>query len=258
MVSGDGLVECNEILTQLESWYARDNGRYLLHSTRRALQESLDIAFGYHILQLGAIRGEHLFEGSTINHRIYATDRPGTDVGLLARGEELPLESDSVDAIICHHYLEFAENPHQVLRELQRVLTPQGHLLLIGFNPFRLKGLNSRLRGLSPRSDWHRHPPLSESRLVDWMHLLGCEVQGRRRLYSVPPVGRGRLRSALASCDQWCNRYNLPVGGVYILHAIKQVSAHLPQRRALRPRRQRLIGLTVPKPAAAPRGDVAA
>lgn len=79
---------------------------------------------------------------------------------------------------------------------------------------------------------------------------------------SVTPVGKGRLRRWLTRCDTWGNDYNLPLGGLYIVHAIKQVSAlHRPQR--LRPRRERLIGIAAAAPAprtgtAAREGDTAA
>jgi SAM-dependent methyltransferase len=246
--------ECSDIRHQLESWYGQEGGLYLLQSTRDVLSGLLDTSFGYHILQLGVTRGHPLFTSSPINHRIYTTGAAGEGVTLLSRDDELPLESDSIDAVIAHHSLEFAENPHQVLREMQRVLTPQGHLLIIGFNPWSLHGLSARLRGLRRSSLWHAHQPVSENRLGDWLRLLGCEVQSRTRLYAVPPVGSGRLRNWLTRSDTWCNRHNLPVGGLYITHAIKQVSAlHRPQR--LRPRRPRLIGLAAP--AAAPRAGTA-
>jgi SAM-dependent methyltransferase len=192
-----------------------------------------------------------LCQNSPINHRIYAAEHPGVGVGLLAHAGELPLDSDSIDTVIAHHCLEFAPNPHQVLREIQRVLTPQGQLVVVGFNPYSLLGINTYLRGLSRQSLWHRHQPVSEKRLTDWLHLLGCEVQDIIRLYGVPPAGSGKLRQWLMRGDAWSQRNNLPLGGLYILHATKQVSALQRPRLQLRSRGERLIGL-VPKPAPAP------
>jgi SAM-dependent methyltransferase len=192
-----------------------------------------------------------LCHSSPINHRIYVADRPGAGVGLLAHADELPLDSDSIDAVIAHHCLEFAANPHKVLREIQRVLTPQGQLVVVGFNPYSLLGINTYLRGLSRQSLWHQHRPVGERRLTDWLHLLGCEVHNTIRLYGVPPAGGGKLRQWLARGDAWSQRKNLPIGGVYILHATKQVSALHRPRLQLRSRGERLIGL-VPKPAPAP------
>lgn len=238
-------------MTELESWYARDKGQYLLTSTRTAVDAILDTAFGYHLLQTGCSRGHALFAGSPINHRIYAAEQSGEQINLLSLADELPLESDSIDTVIAHHTLDFARNPHQVLREIQRVLTPQGQLLIVGFNPHSLLGVNARLRALSRHSLWHHHTAVSESRLTDWLHLLGCEVQASIRLGMVPLAGGGALRRWLMRMDSWSNRHNLPGGSLYILHAIKQVSAVNRPRRQWQLRRERLIGL-VPKPVPAP------
>tara|TARA_R110002110_G_scaffold14698_1_gene67647 strand:+ start:73083 stop:73898 length:816 start_codon:yes stop_codon:yes gene_type:complete len=244
--------ECSDIFAQLESWYDRDTGQYLLRSLRDALAERLDTTFGYHILQLGVTRGHPLYQGSPINHRIYAAERPGDSIGLVCDAQELPLDSDSVDAVIAHHSLEFAINPHQVLREIQRVLTPQGQLLLIGFNPYSLMGLNAMIRGRSAQSFWHHCTPVSENRLTDWLHLLGCEVQDCDRLCAIPPFGSERVQRLLMRWDGWTNRQNLHGGGVYVLHAIKQVSALHKPRQSLRLRGERLIGLAVPQPRPVP------
>ena len=242
----------NEILTQLESWYCGDRGQYLLAQTRETLQPRLDTAFGYHILQLGPVRGASLIDGSRINHHIHAGGYPGGGLGLICEGTELPLESDSVDVVVAQHCLEFEANPHQVLREIQRVLTPQGQLLLVGFNPYSLRGINTAFRGLKRNSPWSGHRPLSGARLTDWLHLLGCEIRHTAYLYAVPPAGKGRVRRVLERCDAWCAAHNLPLGGVYVIHAIKQVAVLNRPRQGLRSRSQRLIGLTVPKPSASP------
>ncbi|NQX87458.1 MAG: methyltransferase domain-containing protein [Halioglobus sp.] len=244
--------DCIDILQELEYWYARGNGQYLMQVTRAATQPLLDTAFGYHILQLGVRGGEPLCQESPIHHRLYCASSVVNGVDLVAESDELPLESDSVDAVIVHHCLEFAANPHKVLREIQRVLIPQGQLLIIGFNPYSLLGCKARLRGLLRDPLWSRHRPVSERRLTDWLRLLGCEVLDTRRLYALPPLGSGRLHRALTAGDTWIARHNLPMGGIYILHATKQVVGLHKPRRLLLARRRRLIGL-VPKPAAAPR-----
>jgi hypothetical protein len=123
---------------------------------------------------------------------------------------------------------------------------------MIGFNPWSIQGINSRMRGFSKTSLWRHQRFVSESRLTDWLHLLGCEVESCARLHHLPLVGGTRSRAWLARANQWCDRRNLPSGSVYLVHAIKQVSGiHRPQS-TLRSARQRLIGLAVPKPAAAP------
>lgn len=243
--------DCIDILGELESWYDRENGRYLARVIRDATQDLLDTAFGYHILQLGVRGGVPLSHVSPINHRVYCAGGFTEGVDLVAEPDELPLESDSVDAIIVHHCLEFASNPHQVLREIQRVLTPQGQLLIIGFNPHSLLGARTRLHRWLRDPLWSHHRPVSEHRLTDWLHLLGCEVLDTRRLYGLPPLGSGRVRNLITRGDAWAARHNLPWGGVYILHATKNVAGMHRTRRTRLLRRGRLVGL-VPKPAPSP------
>jgi SAM-dependent methyltransferase len=241
----------SDISTALESWYGRGRGQYLLDRLQQGLQPILDLTFGYHILQVGPLRSGALLAGSPINHRIIAGASLGEPVNLVAGADELPLDSDSVDAVIALHCLEFSEHPHRILRELQRVLTPQGHLILVGFNPWSLLGAQTRVRGWFGNTLWRSHAPLSSQRVQDWLHLLGCEVESVQRFYSLPPFGRGRIRRWMESGDAWCQQHRVPVGGLYAVHAIKQVAGH--NRPALKPRRrERLIGLAVPKPAATP------
>ncbi|NND68105.1 MAG: methyltransferase domain-containing protein [Halioglobus sp.] len=243
--------ECSDISTELESWYASDNGRYLLEETRGATQNLLDTTFGYHILQLGVRTPQPLAAGSPIHHRVYSAPTAATGANLVAVPDELPLDCDSVDAVIAHHCLEFAEHPQQVLREIQRVLTPQGQLLLVCFNPWSLKGLAGRTSGVLRHPLWSGYKALSQRRLMDWLHLLGCEVQGCKHLYGVPVAGKGRVRNFLQGADRFTVRHNVPVGGIFILHATKQVAGVHPRRRLSLVGRERLIGL-VPKPSAAP------
>lgn len=242
----------NDILTELETWYGGERGRYLLEQLRETLKPHLENAFGYHMLQIGPVRGQALFGDCRIHHRIHASDRGAQGIDLVCEAGEIPLETDSVDVVIAHHSLEFVSNPHQVLREIQRVLTAQGQLLVIGFNPISLRGIASSVRGWSPQSPWRQHYPVTPRRLTDWLHLLGCELQDSHYVYALPAIGGGRLRRSMESMDAWCARHNLPLGGVYVLHAIKTVIAQNRPRSRLRRHGEKLIDLAVPKPAVAP------
>lgn len=250
--------ECSDISDELESWYATAAGSNLQAAVQAALEPILETAFGYHLLQVGHVRQQPLFGNSRIRHRAYAAPRPGHGVTVVAEHDELPLESDSVDVVIAHHCLDFTSQPHQVLRELQRVLTPNGQLLLIGFNPWSLLGAVHRLRGLGGNPLWQNHRPVGCTRLLDWLRLLGCEAESARYLSPLPVPGEGRIGRQAATVNRWSERHRLPLGDVYLIHAIKQVGgATRPVQRARRS--ARLIGLAVPNPAPTPRqGDHAA
>ena len=53
---------------------------------------------------------------------------------------ELPFATQSLDLVVMPHVLEFSAEPHQVLREVERVLIPEGQVIICGFNPISMWG----------------------------------------------------------------------------------------------------------------------
>ncbi len=234
-------------MKELETWYARDKGRNLLQLLEAELAADLDTAFGYHLAQVGITGCHPLYSKSLIRHRILVSDKAGESVGLIAEADQLPLASDSVDVLIAHHCLEFNQDPHSVLRELHRVLTPHGHLFVIGFNPWSLQGLRLFARTRSRSSGWRRWRGLSTGRITDWLHVLGLEEEATKQYYALPISGGSKSQRLIMRSNRWFTRHKLPLGGVYLIHAIKQVHGNV--RPAQRSRCGRLIDLAVPKPA---------
>jgi len=122
------------------------------------------------------------------------------------------------------HILEFAQEPHQVLREVDRVLVPEGHVVITGFNPGSLWGLRQMMARLGmspflPRAGQFIALP----RLKDWLKLLSFEVS-RGRFGCYAPWARSdrwlaRWRFMEKAGDRWW-----PVlGSVYLLTAVKRV-----------------------------------
>lgn len=245
-----------EISRALESWYARESGEELCDAIRERLESVLALSFGYHIVQMGPLPTRSLIADSPINHQIIASAAADSAVSVFCHGDELPLETDSVDTLVAFHALEFDEQPHGSLREMQRVLRPHGHLVIIGFNPWSLLGVSQYLRGMRDASLWNkkRHRPVSLHRLTDWLRLLDCELESAQQLFPVPLSGRGRWRRFVGNVDDWACDHNLPGGSVYIAHAIKQI-AGVRRPRSLRARaRASFRGLSVAgSPAPTPR-----
>jgi ubiquinone/menaquinone biosynthesis C-methylase UbiE len=92
----------------------------------------------------------------------------------VAAADELPVACESVDVLILPHLVEFESNRHQVLREAERVLKPEGRLFILGINPWNPHGLAQHL----PRdsSAW-RSRYVSSHRLLDWLSLLKFEAE---------------------------------------------------------------------------------
>ncbi|MDY6992223.1 MAG: methyltransferase domain-containing protein, partial [Pseudomonadota bacterium] len=129
-----------------DQWFQTPLGQRLLAAEVSTLQQILPQLFGYHLLQISAIGNGQLLESSRITHRCILTHSPDYPLHhyyshVCALAEILPFSQDSLDVVILPHILEFEDNPHKVLREIQRILIPEGHVVLLGFNPFSLWGI---------------------------------------------------------------------------------------------------------------------
>jgi SAM-dependent methyltransferase len=250
----DAGAQSSDISLALESLYAGESGRDLVDTFRARLQPILDVAFGYHILQLGPLAAQNLIADSPINHRFVACDNSVGSPALICHGDELPIESESVDMIVALHALDFSPHPHGCLREMQRVLRSRGHLVIIGFNPRSIPGALRALRGLRRDSLWSQHHPVSLHRLTDWLHLVDCELEEAQHLHAIARTGQNAFRRASTALDGWAIRHGLPGGSLYLAHAIKQrPGLRRPHRLVLAPR-PRLSGLAVAgRPSPAPR-----
>lgn len=137
---------------------------------------------------------------------------------------ELPFASQSLDLVVLSHVLEFAAEPHQVLREVERVLIPEGQLIVCGFNPASLWGARQaagRLTG-SPFLPLEGEF-ISLPRLKDWLKLLNMEVsRGHFGCYA-PPCTTEAWLNRYAFMEQAGNRWWPYLGAVYMVQAIKRV-----------------------------------
>lgn len=188
-----------------DSWLRGAPGAALLEAESRLLAEALDDVFGWELLQIGLwgpARG--LIRSARTRQQTVIADRPVEGVDVIARLPQLPISSDTVDAVLLPHTLEFLPDPKTMIREVDRVLVGEGQLIVVGFRPFSLWGLRARaarrtfppgLKGL-----------LAERRVSDWLALLGYEIVGsrhfhhgvyllraRKRVYTMTPI-RPRIR----------------------------------------------------------------
>ena len=137
---------------------------------------------------------------------------------------ELPFASHSLDLVVLPHVLEFAAEPHQVLREVERVLIPEGQVIVIGFNPASLWGA----RQLAGRLASVPFPPLegefiSLPRLKDWLKLLNMEVgHGHFGCYA-PPCTTEKWLGRFGFMENAGSRWWPFLGAVYAVQAIKRV-----------------------------------
>ena len=203
----------------LDDWLLSPQGRYVLDWESQKIGAVVTDLFGYNALQLGLPQMDFLAE-NRIPLRQIAGDAGKVDV--LCDPRELPFSANSIDLVVLPHMIEFHDDPHQILREIERILIPDGQLVITGFNPISLWGLRRRLpycRNNFPMNGSF----ISVLRLKDWLQLLGFEVErGNFGCYAPPFVQEkwfGRCHFMEAAGDRWWSF----AGGVYLLRAVKRV-----------------------------------
>lgn len=240
---------------RLREWYGRPLGRRLLEEEQRELAEMLPNLFGYYLLQVGCSMDRYLAGASRIRNQTVIDERwptpPGGGdarvMGMYARPDMLPVQHDYVDVVLLPHTLEFERAPHQVLREAERVLVPEGHVVILGFNPWSLWGLWRLLR-------WRRreHPLWRGSfrgtlRIKDWLALLGFDTVLTRSYFFRPPLQHDGMMRRLGWLERLGRRWWPFLGGAYIVVAKKRVATLTPFKPRWRPRRS-LIRPDMAKP----------
>jgi SAM-dependent methyltransferase len=153
----------------------------------------------------------------------------GEGVTVRAASEQLPLQSDSVDLVVLPHTLDFALDPHQVVREVERVLIPDGRMIVIGFNPFSLWGIWRLFLRWGGRVPWCGHF-VSYRRIVDWLGLLGFDVEYTDVCAFAPPLRTERCANRCRWLEKLGRRVWPMLAGVYAVRAVKRVSTVRPIR----------------------------
>jgi SAM-dependent methyltransferase len=230
-------------------WLTRQPGQSLLAMESSALRAVWPALFGRIAVQLGCAGPLDLLEACNAPVRavLDAPELAGPDVARVGGvPEHLPFDQRSVDLMLLPHTLEFADDPHQVLREVSRVLTPEGHVVILGFNPFSFWGLWRLLRHRRGEAPWSGHF-LHLARIKDWLKLLDFELVQGQMLYYRPPLANTRTMDRLRFLDKAGNRWWPMAGTVYVVVARKRVAGMTP----LRPewRKTPAFGRAVARPA---------
>ncbi|MCB1869908.1 MAG: methyltransferase domain-containing protein [Gammaproteobacteria bacterium] len=215
----------------IKRWFSQYPGSLLLDQERACLEEVGHRCFGYYLLQVGSIGGEvsGLVPGRLRSQIIVAPEQPGTDTDCWIRGnpDQLPIASDSVDVALLLHTLDFYPDPHQTLREVDRVLIPEGKLVIFGFNPWSLWGLRRLFTDRTSHSPWNGRF-ISIYRIYDWLSLLGFRVEATWPLMFRPPLRQRVLMQRLDLLERSGKRWWPALSGVYMVEAVKRVSTLTP------------------------------
>lgn len=217
-------------IVELAEWFQTPPGQHVLAWERAQFDTILADVFGYYAWQVGLAEINFLQSNRMPFKGWVGSQMPTPDEAarwrrcVVAQPDALPFESQSVDLLVLPHAFECTTSPHDVLREAERVLMPEGRLVISGFNPWSLWGARNRMPGMEP---WLPHPPsaqVSLPRLKDWLKLLSFEV------------GPGRFGCYTPACrtEKWLQRWHFMEtygkrwwalgGAVYVVSAVKHVA----------------------------------
>jgi len=205
-------------ILRLEEWLQTPQGRYLLDWEQDGLDRLVADIFGYHAVQLG-LSGFDLLRANRMPRRIDCGPQ-GRD--LRCSEYELPFATGSLDLVLLPHVLEFSAHPHRVLREVERVLVPEGSVVISGFNPLSLWGLRRLIARRGAEAPWSGHYR-SAMRIRDWLNLLGFEIQESRFGCYAPPLRTPQWLERWGCLDRAGSRWWPVLGAGYLLHGVKRV-----------------------------------
>lgn len=222
---------------QLRGWALDVPGSWVLGCESEVLKAYSTDLFGYHLLQVGGLPlGADYLKDCPVRCKAVIDLQPtalATGPFIQGAPENLPVATDSVDAVVLPHTLDFSADPHQVLREVDRVLIPEGRLLLTGFNPWSLWGLWRSFPGRRAEVPWCGNF-ISFPRIQDWLSLMGFAIESVEVRGFRPPLQHAGLIRRIGFMETYGPRVMPMFAGVYIVRAVKKVSTITPIKTAWR------------------------
>lgn len=219
-------------IVDLHHWFESDAGRYAQLWEQQRIDSMLSDVFGYRAVQYGLAPFNYL-SANRVSLKVYAgslnlsseqSERADWNATVVCLSEQLPFDADSIDLLVLPHTLEIAQDPHLTLREAQRVLMPEGRLVIAGFNPWSLWGARARLPWVRPWFATDCQPEVSPAQLKDWLKLLSFEIdRGHFGCYS-PPVRSQKWLERFAFMESAGDRWWPIFGATYVVSAVKRVA----------------------------------
>ena len=206
---------------------------------------AVDDVFGFRAVQIGLPEVDFLRQ-NRIPYRFSLALEPGA--ALAADPLQLPLASQSVDLVVLPHVLEGHPNPHDVLREVERVLMPEGQVVISGFNTASLWRVRQLFASRHNGAPWDAKF-IGLLRLREWLRVLGFELNGGKFGCYAPPFRNEVWLKRFEFMEKAGARWWPVTGGIYVVRAVKRVHAmrivtpawrqERARRRALAPVSQR-------------------
>ena len=254
-------------LCHLSDWFQSDLGSRLIEEQLAVVSSSARRFHGDALLWVGCQSPlVDTVRGCMIRHHFQMLEpgfpeaepaaKEGLDIACFrATAEEIPLANGVLDAMVLHHALEASQDPRTAIRECARVLTGGGRLVVCAFNPLSLWGVRA-LYGRA-RTDWTSDLKfVNPHRLLDWLAVLGFEVEPVKYVAYNLPIERAASEAALwRGARKLLSERQVPLGGAYVLTAVKKALASGSEQRPRRIPAGKLAPVAYPKLTASERLD---
>lgn len=191
-------------------WLTTPPGQALLKTEAALLAPHLAKIHGLY----GLVLGDALFEAC------FSTARVHQLVNLPTDNIHLPIQPERLHVVFMPHTLEQSADPHQLLREVETSLRPEGYVVITGLNPRSIWPLKSRMNKHFTNINLH-----SLNRVLDWLHLLNMEVVvDEYALFS------GLVQAHSPWLERCLGKIAFPMSSLYYVVARKRLFGMTPQR----------------------------
>ena len=225
------LVKMYRAAQQWQQWLTESLGSNLLETEKNFLFNSLAAYFGKHTVLIGVPNQHSLLKASVTAYQTLLTPLTSklAEIKVIESDfHELPIASGVVDLVILPHSLEYLDNPRQLLNEACRVVKPEGHIIILGFNPVSLWGLKKAMTR-KKNTPWKNDFILART-VIKWLKLADFELVKQTYILHRPPVRNHSMYARFKIFDLLGQKIFQPLGGVYILVAKAKVVSLTPIR----------------------------
>ncbi len=219
--------EHDVFLNQYHEWQATALADALREDEQNALNKILPHFFGYYLLQVSIAEEQFDLSASPIHRQFYVNDDttlPSQAIVVRALAGELPFQSNSIDVVLIPHVLEFISDPHVILREACRVVIPEGHIVILGFNPFSLWGLSRFTKRRHTVVPWGGNF-ISSTTVQNWLTAYDFEIVRRENVFYRPAWYKPENLIRSQFLERLGKKYWPKCGASHILFAKKKVLA---------------------------------
>ncbi|WP_162654775.1 class I SAM-dependent methyltransferase [Lentilitoribacter sp. Alg239-R112] len=217
------IVDLREFYNSRLGRRARDKIAMALSAVWSASGNERLLGLGYTLPYLDRFRSdaEHTIAFMPAKQGAIAWPRHEPCAVSLVFDEELPLADSSIDRILMVHSLEFTEDPAETLKEIWRVLSPNGSVIVVVPNR---RGVWCRFE----HTPFGAGQPYSRGQLAQLLRAANFTPRGSSEALFFPPTDRAPVLQASPMWERLGRRFWPLFSGVIVMEAQKKLYQGLP------------------------------